>query len=64
MSSGKRKPMANCGLSPNMPKAITHRGVVSIPKPPPSPALDTPMNSAANPTISMGKISGTREIQR
>ena len=45
-----------------MPKATTHKGAVSIPKPPPKPALLKPMNTTAKPTNSMTGNSVTQVV--
>ena len=45
-----------------MPKATTHKGAVSIPKPPPKPALLKPMNTTEKPTNSMTGSSVTQVV--
>ena len=54
--------MANCGDCPAMPKATTHNGEVSIPRPPPKPALLKPMNTTAKPTNRMTGHSVTQVV--
>src|SRR5947207_8348459 len=43
-SSGRTKPIAKIGGLPSFAKARTHKGVVSIPSPPPKPAFENPMS--------------------
>ena len=54
--------MANCGDFPAMPKATTQSGAVSMPKPPPKPALLRPMNTTAKPTNRMTGSSVTQVV--